>query len=218
MEHTFAKDYWDNIWSSERAGAMSTSNPNPHLLNQTGGLQPGTAIDAGCGAGAEAIWLAKQGWAVTAADVAEAALAFGAKRAAEDNVADHIDWVLADLSSWEPDGQYDLVTTHYAHPAIPQLEFYRRIASWVAPRGTLLIVGHLHQGPETDDGHGHGRESDHDERPPAEASTTAAAITELLDPASWRIETAEESQRTMPGPGGSAATIHDVVVRATCLT
>jgi hypothetical protein len=49
------------------------------------------------------------------------------------------------------------VTTHYAHPAMPQLDFYDRIASWVAPGGTLFIVGHLqHHGQHAAAGHGHG--------------------------------------------------------------
>ncbi|MCR1785934.1 class I SAM-dependent methyltransferase [Nocardioides carbamazepini] len=232
MNHTFDKSYWDDIWSSERAGSMSTSDPNPHLIRQVEALRPGSAIDAGCGAGAEAIWLTGAGWAVTAADVAAGALAFGEQRAADAGLSDRIQWVQADLSSWEPNQQYDLVTTHYAHPAIGQLEFYRRIATWVAPKGTLLIVGHLHRHDDAEDhdhgqrqgqghshGHGHGHGSDedseHEGRPPTEASTTAAAITELLDGDIWEIETAEEPQRTMTGPGGRVTTIHDVVVRAT---
>lgn len=226
VNHTFDKSYWDDIWSSERAGAMSTSDPNPHLIRQVEALKPGSAIDAGCGAGAEAIWLASAGWAVTAADVAETALAFGEQRAANAGLSDRIQWVQADLSSWEANQQYDLVTTHYAHPAIGQLEFYRRIATWVAPKGTLLIVGHLHRHEDIEDhdhgqdqGHGHLHESnddsEHEGPPPAEASATAAAVTELLDGDLWEIETAEESQRTMTGPDGHATTINDVVVRAT---
>ena len=136
MEHSFDKDYWDQIWQGERAAAMGTSPTNPHLIKEIGDLQPGTALDAGCGAGAEAIWLAQQGWQVTAVDVAAEALAFVAARAADRGVADRVQWVQADLSVWEPATRYDLVTTHYAHPAIPQLEFYDRIASWVAPAGT----------------------------------------------------------------------------------
>ena len=62
----------------------------------------------------------------------------------------HVEWVEADLSVWEPGTRFDLVTTHYAHPAMPQLEFYDRIAEWVAPGGTLLIVGHLHTHGATD--------------------------------------------------------------------
>jgi SAM-dependent methyltransferase len=231
MNHTFDKTYWDDIWSSERAGTMSTSDPNPHLLSQVESLEPGSAIDAGCGGGAEAIWLAAAGWTVTAADVADRAIAYGETRAAEAGVAGRIQWVQADLSFWQPDQQYDLVSSFYAHPAIPQLEFYRRIATWVGPHGTLLIVGHLHvDGSTTHDpshhdhhdhhdgnghGHSHGQDVEHDGGPPAQASATASAITQLLDPDEWDIATAEESQRSLTGPGGRETTIHDVVVRAT---
>lgn len=216
MNHSFDKDYWDQIWTGERAGSMGTSDANPHLIQEVGGLAPGSAIDAGCGAGAEAIWLATQGWTVTAADVAEAALELAEQRAAAAGVAGQVQWVQADLSTWEPDGQYDLVTTHYAHPEMPQLEFYDRIASWVAPQGTLLVVGHLrHQGHDHDhrstqsDGHG-----DEQTQPPSAATATADAITALLDPGVWAIATAKESHRTLPGPGGRPTTVHDVVVRA----
>ena len=99
-------------------------------------------MEAGCGAGSEAIWLASRGWEVTGADIADGALALAAERAAARGLADRVRWIKADLSRWEPRTSYDLVTTHYAHPAIPQLEFYDRLASWVGPGGTLLIVGH----------------------------------------------------------------------------
>ena len=42
---------------------------------------PGTALDAGCGEGAEATWLASRGWDVTAADISAEALARAAARA-----------------------------------------------------------------------------------------------------------------------------------------
>lgn len=196
MEHTFDDHYWNDIWTGDRAVAMSTSDPNPHLLSETRDLVPGTALDAGCGAGAEAIWLASRGWTVTAADISPAALAFGQERAAAAGLAGQVEWLSADLSTWEPGATYDLVTTHYAHPAMPQLEFYDRLAAWVAPGGTLLIVGHLH-----------GHDS------PDEASATAANITARLDSPAWEVVTAEESQRTAGGPGGHATVLHDVVVR-----
>ena len=205
MTHSFDRDYWDQVWHGEQAPAMATSAPNPHLEQEAAGLVPGTALDAGCGAGAEAIWLAARGWQVTAVDIADEALAHGAERAAASALGDAVHWVRADLSTWAPEQRYDLVTTHYAHPAMPQLEFYDRIAGWVAPGGTLLVVGHLHHG---DHGHVH----DH---PPESASVTAAAITERLDPATWEVVTARESRRTMTGPGGHERPVDDVVVRAT---
>ena len=219
MTHTFDDQYWDQIWTGERATAMATSEPNPYLAAEVSTLAPGTALDAGCGAGAEAIWLASRGWQVTGADIAAAALAHAGERAHASGLAEQVTWVQADLSTWEPDTRFDLVTTHYAHPAMPQLEFYDRIASWVSPGGTLLIVGHLHH--EGTSGHGHGQGHDdghgpsHDQTehgPPAEASATADAITERLDPAHWLVVTAAETHRTVPGHG---TTLLDVVIRAT---
>ena len=209
MTHSFDKNYWDQIWRGDRAASMGASETNLHLIQQLSDLAPGTALDAGCGSGAEAIWLAQHGWQVTGADVAAAALAFAAERAAASGVADRVQWVEGDLSVWEPHAQYDLVTTHYAHPAIPQLDFYDRIASWVAPAGTLFIVGHLHQ--ESDVGPGH---TDDPDEPPQSASVTAADITARLDPTVWEIQTAQESQRTLTGPDGHVTSLHDVVVKA----
>ncbi|WP_159945628.1 MULTISPECIES: cyclopropane-fatty-acyl-phospholipid synthase family protein [unclassified Nocardiopsis] len=214
MTHAFDKEYWDRIWQGDHAVSMGAGQPNPHLERETGHLAPGTALDAGCGAGAEAVWLAARGWRVTAADIAAGALARGAERAAASGVTERIQWVRADLSTWEPDARYDLVTTHYAHPAMPQLDFYDRIASWVAPGGTLLIVGHLHHDNHgSTAGHGHGQ-GHHGTEPPASASATAAGITARLDPAVWEVATAEESHRPLTGPGGRGVSLHDVVVRA----
>ena len=190
--------------------------PNPHLIREVSRLVPGTALEAGCGAGTEALWLASQGWQVTGADIAAEALTIAARRSAELGLSGRVSWVEADLSAWEPPARYDLVTTHYAHPAIPQLDFYERLASWVAPRGTLLIVGHLN-----DAGHGrhggHVTHAGHDRgaHPPAEAGVTAASVTARLEADRWEIVTAEEASREMPGHGGAPVAVHDVVVTAT---
>ncbi|MFE9187753.1 class I SAM-dependent methyltransferase [Micromonospora haikouensis] len=214
MTHSFDKAYWQQHWQQTQAGrpgSMAGNPPNPYLARETAGLAPGTALDAGCGAGAEAIWLASRGWQVTAADISADALAHAAGRAAASGPTGPIRWVEADLTVWEPGRRFDLVTTHYAHPAMPQLAFYQRICDWVAPGGTLLIVGHLHtsQGNGHDHGHGHGHGH------PAEATVTLADITTGLDEADWEVVTAEEHQRPIPGPGGQPVTLHDVVVRAT---
>jgi SAM-dependent methyltransferase len=208
MTHSFDKDYWQQHWEQAHGPAKADSGgaaPNPHLIRETSGLAPGTALDAGCGTGAEATWLAAHGWQVTGADISGAALAQAAERAEGQSVSGTVTWVEADLTSWAPGDRFDLVTTHYAHPAMPQLAFYERISDWVAPGGTLLIVGHLHA--PASPGHGH--------RPPPEATVTLADITGGLNAAVWGITSAEEITRTLPGPGDRALPLHDVVVRAT---
>ncbi|MFF5176520.1 class I SAM-dependent methyltransferase [Micromonospora sp. NPDC000316] len=204
-QHDFDRAYWERQWQEgHHAAAVGASSPHPYLTEETSGLTPGTALDAGCGTGTEAIWLASHGWQVTAVDIASAALAVATERATASGVSERVRWVEADLTAWAPEARFDLVTTHYAHPAIPQLAFYDRISTWVALGGTLLIVGHLHSPGAT--GHGH--------HPPEEASVTSADIIAGLDSTTWDIATAEEHHRTVTGPGGQEKTLHDVVVRA----
>ncbi|WP_183101300.1 class I SAM-dependent methyltransferase [Nocardioides pelophilus] len=194
-DHTFDQSYWEKHWSSGDAPARSEQMPaNPYLSTETAALEVGSALDAGCGTGAEALWLAAQGWTVTGADISSAALETAAARADAAGLADHLEWVHADLTSWEPERSWDLVVTSYAHPAAGQLDFYRRIASWVAPGGTLLIVAH-----------DHGAHPEH-------ATAAVAEIKELFAGASWRIDTGYESSRTVEA-GGGVTDLRDVVVR-----
>jgi SAM-dependent methyltransferase len=213
MTHGFDADYWEDHWREVGARDGHRQAPaNPYLATGTEGLVPGTALDAGCGEGAEAIWLAEHGWRVTAADISAEVLARATQRAVTSPAADRIDWRRADLGTWEPGGVFDLVTTHYAHPAMPQLAFYERIAAWVAPGGTLLVVGHLQDPARAEGGHGHGHgHGAADDQPPAHASVTAASVVGCLDPDAWEVVSAEERSRTIEGRD---APLHDVVVRA----
>ncbi len=206
MTHDFDAPYWEKHWQDAARGEPGpggTIDPNPYLVRETSDLPPGTALEAGCGEGTEAIWLASRGWDVTAADISADALAraTAAAAAAEVDVPGRLQWLQADLTSWEPDRQFDLVTTHYAHPTMPQLAFYQRLSGWVAPGGSLLIVGHLHA-------HGDSHE------PPAEASVTATDVVQCLDADLWEILTAEERDRTVTTPGGGAVPLRDAVVHA----
>jgi SAM-dependent methyltransferase len=216
MKQAVDTDYWESHWQqADGHGPGREIVPNPYLALEISSLAPGTALDAGCGEGAEAIWLSTEGWQVTAADISTEALARAAERATTGCAApERAQWVEADLSAWEPGKQFDLVTTHYAHPAMPQLAFYERISGWVAPGGTLLIVGHLHTS-ETP-GHGHSQEQrGHGHNPPEEVSVTAASITVGLDATEWDIVTADEPIRTLTNRAGRTVQLDDVVVRAT---
>ncbi|MGL4307138.1 MAG: class I SAM-dependent methyltransferase [Mycobacteriaceae bacterium] len=203
MVHDFGKDYWEKHWqqrSVDIPGVTSSNSLNPYLIRGANPLTPGLALDAGCGAGAEAIWLASQGWQVTAVDISSDVLAKAAQQEANQGLGQQIQWIEADLTQWKPDKKFDLVTTHYAHPAIPQLEFYQRISSWVTCGGTLLIVGHMHT-------NGHGQQH------PAHASVTVAEVVEVLEENLWEIVVAEECVRTVDSHGGQQFSLNDVVVQ-----
>ena len=65
------------------------------LLEGPGALEPGRALDVGCGSGRDAVHLAAHGWRVTAVDFADKALARARERAAEDGV--EVQWVRGDV-------------------------------------------------------------------------------------------------------------------------
>ncbi|MBI0294909.1 class I SAM-dependent methyltransferase [Streptomyces sp. PRKS01-29] len=135
-------EFWDTFYSAE--DRVWSGRPNAALVREVTGLTPGHALDLGCGEGADAIWLARQGWRVTAVDVSQVALDRGAGHAASEGVADGIEWQRHDLSVSFPTGTFDLVSTHFLHSwlELPRERILRGAADAVAPGGVLLITGH----------------------------------------------------------------------------
>ncbi len=64
---------WDARYG-ERDRAMWSGRPNGRLAAEVADLTPGRALDVGCGEGADAIWLARRGWTVTAIDISDVAV------------------------------------------------------------------------------------------------------------------------------------------------
>lgn len=139
-----SEQFWETFYSSGR-GRWS-GKPNPSLVEEVAGLWPGSALDLGCGQGADAIWLAQQGWRVTAVDVAAAALEVAARNAAAAGIEDGaIAWVRRDIAASLPAGSFGLVAATFLHTPVegfPRTQVLRAAAAAVAPGGTLLIVGH----------------------------------------------------------------------------
>ncbi len=202
------RDTWEQRWSralSAHGDRVAQRPPNDHLISEIGDLAAGRALDAGCGHGSDTLWLAARGWRVTAVDFAATALAF-ARTTAEamgPDVAGRVDWLEADLGSWRPrrDG-YDLVVSLYVHVAGAVEEMVERMASGVAPGGTLFLVGHRPVDPAT------GAET----AAAGQVQVSVEAALAALDPAEWEPIVAEERQRSMAGTGV------DAVIRARRLT
>lgn len=137
-------EFWDDRYGSTES--LWSGRPNQRLVENVSGLTPGVALEIGCGEGADAIWLAQQGWTVTAVDVSRVALERAASHAAETDsaAAGRITWNQRDLREWAPDPEsYDLVTEHFLHlPSAVRVPQHARLAAAVRPGGTLLIVGH----------------------------------------------------------------------------
>jgi SAM-dependent methyltransferase len=203
----YTQEFWDERYSS--ATRLWSGQPNPQLVAQATDLTPGEALDAGCGEGADAIWLASRGWTVTGVDLSEVALERAARHAATegDSIARRITWLHEDLLSWDPGPRrFDLVSTQFLH--LPPDLFdpaYRRLAAAVRPGGTLLVVMH-----HADDVHANvGRPSGHPGLFPS-----AEQLTAPLDPGDWEIVVSSAVERSATDLDGQPATVKDTVVRA----
>ena len=212
-EPTAVEEFGASYWEGRYRNGVGTSklDPSPSLVTEAGGLRPGQALDAGCGVGGDALWLAARGWHVTAVDVSLTALERGreAAEAAGPAFGERIEWVHADLTEWEPDQlAFDLVSSHYVHVPGPSEVLFRRLASWVAPGGTLLIVGH-------DGGHGHGDHHGQERTHPPGAQVRAEQMITGLPQDQWSIVAAGSRTHTIRRPDGRGpVTLDDVVVHA----
>lgn len=188
------EDVWDTRY--RESPRLFSGQPNPALVAEAADLAPGRALDLGCGEGADAHWLAEQGWQVTAVDVSRIAL----ERAAvstPNQLAGRITWTQADIAVNPPRAAgYDLVSAHYLPLLREHAAALEALVDSVAPGGTLLYVTHDLTGREPHPDFDPTDYHQHDD------------VRALLG-AGWTVEV--DGRR--PRPGHSHHT-HDLVLRA----
>jgi len=201
---TYDQTFWEQLWSKtlrEHADKAAQRPPNAHLVGEVANLDPGCALDAGCGHGTDTLWLAAHGWQVTAVDFSPSALAHGRSMAAAAgaDVLQRIVWVESDLAAWTArPGHFDLVVCLYVHVAGSVEEMVRRMADGVAVGGTLFMVGHRPIDPTT------GAAS----AAAGQVQVSVESAVAALDPRRWELLVAEERPRPVTGTGV------DAVIRA----
>ncbi len=196
------QDHWDRRYR-ERDQVFS-GRVNTRLAEIAGDLRPGTALDLGCGEGADAVWLATHGWWVVAVDVSTVALRRAARAAEAREVADRIDFQQHDLGRTFPQGSFDLVSAQFLHSTIDldRRGILRRAAGAVVPGGLLVIVDHG-AAPPWADKHAHEHRF-----PPPEAVMADLDLPE----AAWERVRVGQVDRPATGPDGGAATLIDNLI------
>ncbi|PFG16660.1 methyltransferase family protein [Propionicimonas paludicola] len=197
-----AAQFWEERYGDR---PVWSGKVNVSMAGLVAGLPTGRALELGCGEGGDALWLAEQGWQVTAVDISPTAITRGRAMAVERGLADRVEWIAADLTNWVPEGAFDLVTASFLQSPI-ELEraaILRRAAQALAPGGHLLLVSHAAAPPWASGLH-HGH---------AEFPQPATELALLGLPAiGWQIVVAEVRRRPAVGPDGTAAELDDTVV------
>ncbi|MEU5099522.1 methyltransferase domain-containing protein [Streptomyces sp. NPDC020996] len=199
----FSAAFWDRRYST---GQVWSGEPNSALVEEVSLLAPGTALEVGCGEGADAIWLAGQGWQVTGVDFSSEALHRAAGHTPA-HLAGRTTWQQADIRRWQPGERprYDLVTASFIHFPRPVREsVFAALADRVAPEGHLVIVGH------------HPGDLDTAMPRPAEPGLfyTADDLAAGLPEHEWKVLARTARPRADTTPDGTPVTVHDTVLTA----
>lgn len=202
VDNRTAEEYWNERYSE--SSQIWSGKPNVELVREVADLTPGTALDLGCGEGADAIWLAQQGWQVTGVDISPVALERAAQHAADSGVS--VSWEQHELGKTFPDGTFDLVSAQFLHSlaTLPREQILRAAAAAVAPGGVLLIEGHL----------GFPDVEKHADHPDIHFPTPAEVIADLeLEDSRWEILVSAEHEREQV-IDGKTLTRRDSTVKA----
>lgn len=63
---TCDQPFWEQLWAKtlrEHPEKVAQRPPNARFVAELANFRAGRALDAGCGHGAETLWLAERGWA-----------------------------------------------------------------------------------------------------------------------------------------------------------
>ncbi|MEL5953419.1 methyltransferase domain-containing protein [Streptomyces sp. CLV115] len=208
MSTTDVVEFWNDVYAARPAAV--DPRPNVCLTETVIGLPPGDVLDLGCGAGGDALWLARLGWRVIAVDVSSVAVERLRGLALTNGLSDdRLSAQQHDLRRSFPDGAFDLVCAHYLHTPLDldRAALLRAAAHALRPGGRLLVVDHGSTAPWSWD-------QDPDVRYPAPQEVAADLS---LDPETWAVEMADARTRTATGPDGRTAEVtdHVLIIRRT---
>ena len=184
----YTQEFWDDRYAG--SDRVWSGKPNQRLVESLAGAAPrpgsSTAVDVGCGEGADVVWLAEQGWATTGIDVSQVAIDRAAQHAEEAGVGARTSFERVDVVGGQPlPGAYDLVSSAYLHPPVSAFAAtYSALRDAVLPGGTLLVIGH------------HPADSGTGLRNPAleKLMFTPESVVALLDD-TWEVEVASAPTR-----------------------
>jgi SAM-dependent methyltransferase len=131
---------WDDRYAAK--DLVWSAAPNERFAAEVNGLNPGRALDIACGEGRNALWLAEQGWDVTAIDFSQVAIDKGCRIAAKRQVT--VNWLCENVSTYVlPEGEFDLVSLLYMHTdAAERQKWLANTLAAVKSGGTFIYIGH----------------------------------------------------------------------------
>lgn len=104
---------WDRRYREE--DRVLIEDPSDFLMKWESDLPSGKALDVGCGAGRNALFLTSKGYTVDAIDYSEEGLKIARERSSERNL--EVNWIHEDVNQYNfPPETYDVIIITFFHP------------------------------------------------------------------------------------------------------
>lgn len=192
------------FWEERYAASVSRQRgkPGQWLQQKATGLTPGRVLELGCSTGDDSLWLAEQGWQVTAVDLSVQAVQTARRLAQEAGLSQQIEFFAQDLATRLPEGSFELVCAMYFQSPFdfPRILILQRAAAQVVPGGHLLIVTHASGPPWA-------------KHPPHVLPTLAEDWAALCLPErDWEVLERGVLNRLARGPEGQEAELQDNLI------
>jgi SAM-dependent methyltransferase len=128
---------WDQRYQENKPAYGEAAND--FLVEQVGLLRPGTCLCLAEGQGRNAVWIAEQGFAVTAMDQSSVGMAKAAELAAARGVA--LETAVGDLAEFDlGSGKWDNIVSIFGHlPGPLRRDVHRRVVEALRPGGIFLL-------------------------------------------------------------------------------
>lgn len=132
------KYFWDERFAQEVFAYGQA--PNAYFKKIVDTLAPGRMLVPGAGEGRDAVYAALRGWEVHCLDQStegcKKALALAGKAGV------HIAYEVCDVADFMAPGLFDAIGCVFFHlPPLVRQSFHRKVVSWLAPGGHLIIQG-----------------------------------------------------------------------------
>lgn len=136
-----AEVFYDRTYSRPRTGDPSMdapSVPSAFIIEASKSLKPGAALDVGAGQGRNAVFLARQGWDVTAMDISQAGLDAARANAAAAGVGIRTEKATYETYEFGV-GRWDLIAVVFAWAPVADPAFVSKLRASLRPGGVVLF-------------------------------------------------------------------------------
>ncbi len=147
-------DHWENVYTTKADDSVSWFEQSPALsleLIEATGICPASVIDIGGGASRLVDGLVATGHKqVAVLDLSARALDIAKSRMGDN--ADAVEWIVGDVTKWQPDAHYDIwhdrAAFHFLNVSGDQVAYAQAVHAALKPGGFAIIGTFALDGPE----------------------------------------------------------------------